>query len=100
MSRRVAWFSCGAASAVAAKLSSPDVIAYCETGSEDADNARFMRDCEPWFSMPITRLANPDYGSTWEVWEKRRYIAGVAGAPCTGELKVSPRLLFQRPDDV
>lgn len=100
MSRRISWFSCGAASAVATKLSAPDVIAYCETGSEDADNARFMADCEPWFGQPITKLVNPKFGSTWDVWEKRRFIAGVAGAPCTGELKVSPRLIFQRPDDV
>lgn len=100
MSRRVSWFSCGAASAVATKISSPDVIAYCETGAEDSDNARFMADCEPWFSLPITRLASEEYSSTWELWGKRRYLAGVNGAPCTGELKVAPRLLFQRPDDI
>lgn len=100
MPRRVSWFSCRAASAVASKISNPDVIAYCETGSEDEDNARFMVDCEPWFGMPITRLANPKYNSTWEVWEARRFIAGVAGAPCTSELKVSPRLLFQRINDI
>lgn len=100
MSRRISWFSCGAASAVATKLSSPDVIAYCETGSEDADNARFMADCEPWFGKAVTRLVNPSYSSTWDVWEKRRYLAGVEGAPCTGLLKVEPRVLFQRPDDI
>src|SRR5690606_9679958 len=33
-------------------------------------------------------------------WEKRRYLAGVSGAPCTGLLKVEPRLAFQRPDDI
>lgn len=100
MSRRVSWFSCGAASAVATKLSSPDVIAYCETGAEDIDNARFMDDCAPWFGMDITRLQSHEYASTWDVWEKRKYIAGVAGAPCTSLLKVSPRLLFQMPDDI
>lgn len=100
MSRRVSWFSCGAASAVATKLSSPDVIAYCETGAEDIDNARFMDDCRPWFDKEITILKNPDFSSTWEVWEKRKYISGIAGAPCTTLLKVDPRLLFQRPDDI
>ncbi len=64
MARRISWFSCGAASAVATKLTNPDVIAYCETGSEDIDNARFMRDCEPWFNAPITRLSNPEYKDT------------------------------------
>jgi hypothetical protein len=90
--RRVAWFSCGAASAIATKLSQPDVIAYCETGSEHPDNKRFMRDLEEWFGQEITILQNPKFKDTWDVWEKRRYLAGIAGAPCTGELKVEPRL--------
>jgi hypothetical protein len=34
------------------------------------------------------------------VFEKRRYMSGIAGAPCTSEMKVSPRLAFERPDDV
>jgi len=97
--RRVSWFSCGAASAVATKLSQPDVIAYCDTGAEDEDNKRFMADCEEWFGMKITILKSAEFDSTWDVWEKRRYLAGIAGAPCTGELKVKPRLEFQRPDD-
>jgi len=100
MSRRISWFSCGAASAVATKLSAPDVIAYCETGSEDADNARFMADCVPWFGKEITRLSHREFKSTWDVWAKRQYLSGVDGAPCTGLLKVEPRLAFQRPDDI
>lgn len=100
MSRVVSWFSCGAASAVATKLVQPDVIAYCETGAEDFDNARFMMDCERWFGMDITKLQSEKYSSTWEVWEDRQYIAGIAGAPCTGELKIKQRIAFQRPDDI
>lgn len=100
MSRRIAWFSSGAASAVAAKLSKPDVIAYCDTGAEDADNMRFLKECEEWFGQEITVLKSEKYSDTWDVWEKRRYISGIAGAPCTGELKVEPRLAFQRPGDV
>jgi hypothetical protein len=100
MPRTVSWFSCGAASAVATKLSNPDVIAYCETGAEHPDNKRFMADCEEWFGKEITILQNPKYADTWAVWEKRRYLAGIAGAPCTGELKVQPRLEFQRDDDI
>lgn len=99
MTRRVAWFSCGAASAVAAKLSEPDVIAYCETGSEHSDNDRFLRDCERWFGQEVVRLKSTKYADTWEVWEDRKYISGIAGAPCTNELKVLPRLEFERPDD-
>mgnify|MGYP003114730423 FL=1 len=97
--RRVSWFSCGAASAVATKLSSPDVIAYCEVGSEHHDNKRFMDDCSVWFEKDITLLNNPKFKDTWDVWDKRRYISGIGGAPCTIELKVAPRLAFQEPND-
>ncbi len=100
MNRRIAWFSCGAASAIAAKLARPDIVAYCETGAEDIDNDRFLRDCEPWFGMAVTRLRSEKYRDTWDVWERRRYIAGNDGAPCTGELKVQPRLKMQQIGDV
>ena len=98
--RKVSWFSCGAASAVATKLSFPDVIAYCEVGSEHFDNKRFMDDCSAWFGQEITLLKNPKFKDTWDVWEKRKYISGIGGAPCTMELKVIPRLAFQKPDDI
>jgi hypothetical protein len=100
MSRVISWFSCGAASAVATKMVKPDVVAYCHTGSEDEDNQRFMRDCMAWFDMDITHLKSDKYQNTWDVWEKRQYICGNDGAPCTGELKINPRLAFQLPDDV
>lgn len=103
MSRIVCWFSCGAASAVATKLSIQKhkevTIAYCETGSEHPDSERFLLECEQWFGIPITRIKSETFSNTWEVWEKRRYLAGINGAPCTVELKVSPRLAFQRPTD-
>lgn len=104
MSRRVRWFSCGAASAVATlldlKANPGGVIAYCETGAEDADNARFLTDCEALFGQEVIRLRNPDFADTWSVWGKRRYMSGIAGAPCTSELKIGPRLAFQKPGDV
>jgi len=98
--RKVSWYSCGAASAVATKLSNPDIIAYCETGSEHEDNKRFMADCGEWFGKEITILKSEKYTDTWDVWEKRKYLSGIAGAPCTGELKVKPRLAFELPDDI
>lgn len=106
MSRVICWFSCGAASAVAIKLAlrqfdpASVVIAYCETGAEHPDNSRFLADCERWFNSPVKRLRSDEYVDTWDVWEKRKYISGIAGAPCTGELKVAPRLAFQRPYDL
>lgn len=102
--RVLSWFSAGAASAVATKLTISEfgdqcVPVYCETGSEHPDNERFITDCEKWFDTPVTRLKSEKYTDTWDVFEKRRYLAGINGALCTTELKVIPRLGFQRPDD-
>lgn len=101
--RTLCWFSCGAASAVATKLTlvdHPDAIpVYCETGAEHPDNERFLADCEAWFGKPIARIRSAEYADTWDVWERRRYLSGFNGAPCTGELKLAPRLDFQLPSD-
>lgn len=95
MARTVCWFSAGAASAVATRLvlrQQPDaVISYCETGAEHPDNERFIADCVRWFNRPVERLRSERYESTWDVWERRRYLAGIDGALCTTELKVMPR---------
>jgi len=110
--RIVSWFSCGAASAIATKLilnehgprpnnlSGNVWIAYCETGQEHEDSKRFMADCEDWFGQAVIRLKSDEYADTWDVWEKTRWLAGINGARCTTELKVKPRLAFQRPDDI
>lgn len=104
--RIVSWFSCGAASAVATKLAIAQcgkenmVIARCIVREEHPDNERFAADCEKWFGMPITNLINEKFdGSIYRVFEKRKYISGIAGAPCTMELKKAVRLAFQLPTD-
>lgn len=98
--RTLSWFSCGAASAVATKLRPSAIPVYCETGAEHPDNARFLADCERWFSRTVERLKSDKYADTWDVWTRERYLAGVDGAKCTVALKVAPRLAFQRPDDI
>jgi hypothetical protein len=102
--RRVRWFGCGAASAVAIALDlrahPGGVVAYCETNAEHPDNARFLADCERWWGVSVIRLASDEYADTWDVWERRRFLSGPTGAPCTGILKVAPRHAFQRVDDV
>ena len=100
MARTVGWFSCGVASAVACMLTKPDVLVYCETGSEHRDNGRFRRDFEKAFRVKVKRLKSDAFKDTWEVWERKRYLSGVSGAPCTRALKVLPRLAFQEPGDV
>lgn len=106
--RLVIWFSCGAASAIAAqqalahaKSSGIETVVACiDTGSEHEDNARFMADCERWLGHKITTLKNGQFDDTWGVWESRRYIAGIAGAPCTLELKKSVRENYERDGDL
>lgn len=97
--RTIGWFSCGAASAVAIKLTGAEPV-YCETGAEHPDNGRFMADCERWFGRSVTRLRSDRYTDTWDVWHKTRWLAGINGAKCTTELKVIPRLEWQRPTDL
>lgn len=92
--RVISWFSCGAASAVATKLAIQEHgevdIVYQETNSEHEDNERFLIDCARWFGQSIRRLRSDKYFDIWEIFEKRRYLAGVSGAPCTSELKRIP----------
>lgn len=101
--RTVCWFSAGAASAIATKLvlrnDPAAVVAYCETGSEHPDNERFIADCVRWFNAPVERLRSDRYADTWDVFERRRYLAGIDGALCTTELKVMPRIAWQQPHD-
>ena len=96
----VVWFSCGAASAVAAKKT---IEKYGETYNirivnnpikeEHEDNQRFLKDCEKWLGKTIEFATSSKYPSQScaEVWEKRMYMAGIAGAPCTLELKKKAR---------
>ena len=104
--RIIAWFSCGAASAVAAKSaltmfgSERVEVVCCDTRpSEHPDNYRFSEDCERWFGKKITYLRSDKYPNVDEVFIETRYMSGVRGARCTIELKKVPRFHFQKPDD-
>lgn len=99
------WFSCGAASAVAAKKT---VEKYGETHNifiinhpvheEDDDNRRFLFDVSVWLGADIINSINSEAGtiSAVDVWEKRKYMSGVKGAPCTVVLKKAARYEFER----
>lgn len=106
MTRRVRWFSDGAASAVATKIDIQEhgvdagPVVICDTGAEDEDNYRFRAECEEWFGVPITVIKSEEYDSVFEVWEKRRYISGHKGAPCSGAMKFVPRLNFEQHGDI
>ena len=104
--RHVVWFSCGVPSACLAKIvvdSKPGevVVAYCDTSKDEhPDNRRFMRDVKFWIDHPITVLRSEKFQTVEEVADARSYMAGIAGAPCTVELKKVPRFKFQRADDI
>lgn len=103
--RRIVWFSCGAASACAAKLAVEEfgdpLIVYCDTSkSESTDNPRFMRDVQQWIGREITIIASKRYADIDQVFKEHRYLAGPKGARCTVEMKRVPRFEFQQPDDI
>lgn len=94
--RKVVWFSCGAASAVAAKLAidaygDACTVVYCDTlSSEHPDNARFFRDVEHWLGRKIEVIRSEKYRDIDDVFEKTRFMASPFGARCTTELKKLP----------
>lgn len=103
------WFSCGAASAVAAKKTLERYGAECTVRvinnpvkEEHEDNLRFLADVERWIGQPIERAVNENFAdaSAVTVWEKRRYMAGVRGAPCTYELKKKARQQWEKENRV
>jgi hypothetical protein len=99
------WFSCGVASAVAAKKT---IEKYGETHNifivnnpvknEHPDNLRFLADVETWLGQKIIKAINDKYPTTdiVDVFDKVKYISGVAGAPCTRELKKEARYQFEK----
>lgn len=99
----VVWFSCGAASAVAAKCTlllygGEDVrVVNNPVFEEDIDNERFMHDVEEWLGVEIERYTNTKFpsASAVDVWGKRRFMSGPTGAPCTVELKKRARQEWQ-----
>jgi len=97
--RVAAFFSCGEPSAVMSKLvlaSNNEVaIVRCVVPNEHPDNDRFALDCERWFDFPIIKLRSAEYADCWDVWERRRYLNGIKGAPCTIEMKKRPRQDFE-----
>lgn len=103
------WFSCGAASAVAAKKTIERYGNLCDVRiinnpviEEDVDNLRFLRDVEGWLGVKIEFATNPKYPScsTVDVWEKRKFMAGPKGAPCTLELKKAARQHWEQTNKV
>lgn len=99
------WFSCGAASAVAAKKT---IEKYGKThnirvlntpiAEEDIDNKRFLLDVQEWIGIEIESVIHPDFpnSSAVEVWEAKKAMSFVNGAPCTQILKKHARFNWEK----
>jgi len=98
------WFSCGAASAVAAKQTIDDygrnnkiLVVNNPIREEHEDNRRFLMDCQEFLQHEIIEATNKDFpnASIVEVFDKRKYMSGIGGAPCTMLLKKEARYQFE-----
>jgi hypothetical protein len=99
------WFSCGAASAVAAKKTIEKYghnatirVLNNPVAEEDRDNIRFLLDVEKWLGVEVEPVVNPAFrgASAVDVWEKRKFMAGKDGAPCTTLLKKAARQNWEK----
>lgn len=99
------WFSCGAASAIAAYLTVKNygeknnvMIFNTPVDEEDLDNRRFLADVEKWIGQKIIIATNKDLptNSAEDIWKKRKYMSGVKGASCTTILKKEARYQIEK----
>lgn len=100
--RVVIWFSAGVTSAIAAKLACdkyrgvlPVHLVNTDTGSEDDDNYRFMRDVSVWLDIPLEIIRNEKYVDTFAVYDETGFFKNQYGAKCTLELKKKPRQAYE-----
>ncbi len=96
------WFSCGAASAVAAKYAVKKYgtgirVVNNPVAEEDEDNRRFLKDIEKWIGVTVETAINPAVPSCSAevVWKSKRYMSGIHGAPCTFYLKKAARQYWE-----
>jgi len=103
------WFSCGAASAVAAKCAVKVWGDRCNIRvvnnpvlEEHFDNRRFLRDVERWIGVKIELATNTKFpdNSCETVWHRRKFMSGPRGAPCTYELKKAARMQWEANNNV
>lgn len=104
----VVWFSCGAASAVAAKVTIEDYgdeynirLVNNPVAEEHEDNIRFKNDVSEWLGVEIETITNPKYpsASAVEVWDSYGIMAQNVFAPCTYELKKQARYYWETMND-
>jgi hypothetical protein len=102
------WFSCGVASAVAAKVTLdkfgylPIRILNTPVVEEDEDNLRFKDDVEKWLGVKVETLIHSKWPnhSAEEIWKKYGFMSNNFGAECTRTLKKGARYEFEKNNEV
>lgn len=92
---KVSWFSAGVSSAVATKLSNPDVIIYIHINDQHPDTMRFITDCEKWFGKEIIRLQH-NLKTVEDACRRKGAISFFHYAPCTQYLKKEVRKIWEQ----
>lgn len=103
--RELVWFSCGAASAVAARLAVDKYpnceVLYCNTLKyEHPDNKRFLNDVSRWINKDVKILNSKKYSDIYDVFLRTGWLIGPDGARCTKELKKQVRKDYQKDGDL
>lgn len=94
---KVAWFSAGVSSFLAAYIAKPDRIVYIDVANQHPDSFRFLADCQRHLDVPIEILRDVKWGGCVDnVITSERYINGPGGAPCTKLLKKRVRQEWER----
>ena len=94
---KIAWFSAGVSSFIAAYLAKPDRIVYIDVANQHPDSLRFVMDCQRVLGQPIEVLRDVKYAASVDnVITGRRYINGPSGAQCTTLLKKRVRQEWER----
>lgn len=101
----IAWWSGGIASAVTCHLCLENFgilnvrVVFIDTGNEDEDTYRFMKECEVWYGNKIQVIRNGDYNSIQSVWYDAVSLNVATGAKCSQMLKRIPRERFELEND-
>lgn len=101
--RVICWFSCGAPSTVAAKLTLqeyPDAeIVRIVIDTEHVDSERYAREVSAWLGRPIINIRGK-YANQFEAFTATRFIKSPDGAKCSSVLKRAVREDYQRASDL
>jgi len=99
--RIIAWWSGGVASAVACYLTLRHYrdhqisIVFCDTHQEHPDTYRFMEDFKRILGVDIECIESEVYHDPEAVWDRYTGLNFATGAPCSSELKRTPRIKYQ-----